>query len=110
MTASYPVFKRRLYRICRTAMSVLAALCPTRFGNDLFQLCANLGTTVLPCRRAVNATDNGLNWKGSLAIIWVLHSVHRACQTHLCATRRSGVSGAINDLDPTDLGPRLKHV
>jgi hypothetical protein len=23
---------------------------------------------------------------------------------------RSGVSGAINDLDPTDLGPTLKHV
>src|SRR5271166_5632056 len=24
MTASYPVFKRRLYRICRTAMSTMA--------------------------------------------------------------------------------------
>src|SRR5271166_315374 len=25
MTASYPVFKRRLYRICRTAMSICSA-------------------------------------------------------------------------------------
>ncbi len=47
---------------------------------------------------------------GSLAIIWVLLWADRACQPHLCATRRSGVSGAINDLDPTDLGPTLKHV
>jgi hypothetical protein len=51
-----------------------------------------------------------LNWMGSLAIIWVLLWADRACQPHLCATRRSGVSGAINDLDPTDLGPTLKHV
>src|SRR6266446_9099555 len=42
--------------------------------------------------------------------IWVLLWADRACQPHLCATRRSGVSGAINDLDPTDLGPTLKHV
>ena len=26
MTASYPVFKRRLYRICRTAMSIVPDL------------------------------------------------------------------------------------
>jgi len=42
-------------------LPTLAEMFVTRFGNDLFPLCANLGTTVLPCRRAVNATDNGLN-------------------------------------------------
>ena len=83
-----------------------AALFLIRFGNDLFPL----GTTVLPCQRAVNATDNGLNWKGGLAIIWVLPSAHRACQPHLCVSLRSRVSGAINDLDSTNLGPTLKHV
>ena len=35
-------------------------------------------------------------------------SADRAWQPHLCATPRSGVSGAITDLDPTDLGTTLK--
>jgi hypothetical protein len=49
--------------------SHLGALFLTRFGNDLFPLWANLGTTALLCRRAANATDSGLNRMGSLAII-----------------------------------------
>src|SRR5271157_1798022 len=34
MTASYPVFKRRLYRICRTAMSIGN---PAHFGGRLLE-------------------------------------------------------------------------